>query len=80
MQEIAPQDFKTHGHYDKVKGQIKVTPWRCTPTLSTDVMTKYQLHTPYGFRNIVRTRFSNSRSLRQGQIKGHTMMLHTYTP
>ena len=35
----------------------------------TNVPTKYQLHTPYGFRDIARTRFSNSRSLRQGQIK-----------
>ena len=25
IQEIARQDFKTHGHYDKVKGQSKVT-------------------------------------------------------
>ena len=23
--------FQTQGHYDKVKGQIKVTPWHCTP-------------------------------------------------
>ena len=29
----------------------------------------YQLPTPYGFRDIARTRFSNSRSLQQGQIK-----------
>ena len=26
------QDFKTHGHYDKVKGEIKVTPRQCTRT------------------------------------------------
>ena len=26
------QDFETQGHYGKVKGQIKVTPYRCTPT------------------------------------------------
>ena len=35
----------------------------------TNVPTKYQLPTPYVFRDIARTRFSNSRSLRQGQIK-----------
>ena len=35
----------------------------------TNVPTKYQLPTPYGFRDIARTRFLNSRSLRQGQIK-----------
>ena len=33
----------------------------------TNVPTKYQLPTPYSFRDIARTRFSNSRSLRQGQ-------------
>ena len=41
-----------------------------------NVPTKYQLPTPYGFRDIARTRFYRSRSLRQGQ----TMTLHTYTP
>ena len=48
----------------------------------TNVPTKYQLPTPYGFRDIARTGFSNSRSLRQGQRsnQGQTIMLHTYTP
>ena len=48
----------------------------------TNIPTKYQLPTPYGFRDIARTRFSNSRSLRQGQRsnQGHFMTLHTYTP
>ena len=48
----------------------------------TNVPAKYQLPTPYGCRDIARTRFSNSRSLRQGQRsnQGHTMTLHTYTP
>ena len=48
----------------------------------TNVPAKYQLPTPYGCRDIARTRFSNSRSLRQGQRsnQGQTMMLHTYTP
>ena len=31
--------------------------------------TKYQLPTPYSFRDIAQTRFYRSRSLRQGQIK-----------
>ena len=35
----------------------------------TNVPTKHQLPTPYGFRDIARTRFYRSRSLRQGQIK-----------
>ena len=125
------QDFKGQGHYDKVKGQIKVTPWCCTPTTPnqcpyqlsisynlrfpryspdkslqvkittarskvksrshhdvahlqplTNVPTKYQLPTPYSFRDIAQTRFYSSRSLRQAQRSnhGHTMRLYTYTP
>ena len=35
----------------------------------TNVPTKYQLPTCYGFRDIARTRFYRSRSLWQGQIK-----------
>ena len=56
---------------------------RCLFALGSDsTTTKYQLPTPYGFRDIARTRFSNSRSLRQGQRsnQGQTMTLHTYTP
>ena len=47
----------------------------------TNVPNKYQLPTPYGFRDIAQTRFYRSRSLRQGKRsnQGHTMMLHTYT-
>ena len=37
--------------------------------LLTNVPTKYQLPTPHGFRDIARTRFYRSMSLRQGQIK-----------
>ena len=48
----------------------------------TNVPTKYQLPTPYGFRDIARTRFYRSRSLRQGQRSNqdHTMTLDTYNP
>ena len=47
-----------------------------------NVPTKYQLPTPYGFRDIARTRFYRSGSLWQGQTsnQGQTMTLHTYTP
>ena len=38
-------DFKTHGHYDKVKGQIKITPGCCTPT--TPKQCPYQVSTSY---------------------------------
>ena len=50
--------------------------------LPTNVPTKYQLPTPYDFRDIAQTRFYRSRSLQQGQRSnhGHTMTLHTYTP
>ena len=34
-----------------------------------NVPTKYQLPTPYAFRDIAWTRFYRARSLRQGQIK-----------
>ena len=84
IQEIAQRRFKTHGHYDKVKGQIKVTVLQndvahLQPI--TSIPTKYQLSTPYGFQNIDWTRFYRSRSLQQGQRsnQGHTIMLHTYT-
>ena len=36
---------------------------------STNVPTKYQLPTPYGFQDIARTRFYRSSSLQQGQTK-----------
>ena len=39
----------------------------------TNVPTQYQLPTPYGCRDITRTRFYRSRSLQQG----HIMTLHT---
>ena len=35
----------------------------------TNVPTKYQLPTLYGFQDITQTRFYRSRSLQQGQIK-----------
>ena len=48
----------------------------------TNVPTKYQVPTPYAFRDIAQTRFYRSRSLQQGQRlnQGHTMTVHTYTP
>ena len=48
----------------------------------TNIPTKYQLPTPYGFRDIARTRFYRPRSLWQGQRsnQGHSMTLHTYNP
>ena len=45
----------------------------------TNVPTKYQLPTPYSFRDIAWTKFYRSRSLRQGQRlnQGHTMTLQS---
>ena len=52
VSEIEPrEDCQTHGHYDKVKGQIKVTPRCCTPTLPTNVPTTSQFPIIYGFRD-----------------------------
>ena len=47
----------------------------------TNVPTKYQLPTPYDFRDIAWTRFYRSRSLQQGQgsNQGETMF-YTYIP
>ena len=81
VSEIQPgQDFQTQGHYGKVKSRSDHNVAQLHPL--TNVPTKYQLPTPYGFRDTDRTRFSNLRSLRQGQRsnQGQTMTLHTYTP
>ena len=74
------QDFKGQGHYDKVKSRSDHDVARLHPL--TNVPTKYQLPTPYSFRDIARTRFYRSRSLQQGQRsnQGQTMMLHTNSP
>ena len=50
--------------------------------LPPNVPTKYQLPTTYGFRDIARTRFYTSRSLRPGprSNQDHTMKLYTYNP
>ena len=53
------QDFKGQGHYSKVKGQTMVRPTTDVAHLHplTNVPTMYKLPTPYGFRDIARTRF-----------------------
>ena len=74
------QDFKGQGHYGKVKSRSHHDVAHLHPL--TNVPTKYQLPTPYSFRDIAQTRFYRSRSLLQGQRsnQGQTMTLHTYTP
>ena len=50
VSEMQPgQDFQTQAHYRNVKVQIKVTPRHCTPSPPTNVPTKFQLVTPYGY-------------------------------
>ena len=57
--------FKDQGHYGKVKSRSDNDVAHLHPL--TNIPTKYQLPTPYGFRDIAWTRFYRSRSLRQGQ-------------
>ena len=73
------QHFNGQGHYDKVESRSHHDAAHLQPL--TNVPTKYQLPTPYVLRDIARTRFSNSRSLRQVQRsnQGQTITLHTYT-
>ena len=61
------QYCKGQGHYGKVKSRSHHDTAHLHPL--TNIPTKYQLPTPYGFRDIARTRFYRSRSLRQGKIK-----------
>ena len=68
VSEIQPgQDFIGQGHYGKVKSRSDHDVAHLHPL--TNINTKYQLPTPYGFRDIARTIFYRSRSLQQGQIK-----------
>ena len=65
---IPGQDFIGQGHYGKVKPRSHHEVAPLYPI--TNVPTKDQLPTPYSFRYIARTGFSNSRSLQvKGQIK-----------
>ena len=61
------QDFISQGHYGTVKSKSDHDFAHLHPL--TDVPTKYQLPTPYAFRDIAQTRFYRSRSIQQGQIK-----------
>ena len=80
MDPKVQQNFKGQGPYDKVKSRSHDDAAHLQPL--TNVPAKHQLPTPYGFRDIARTRYYRSRSLLQGQRsnQGQTMTLHTYTP
>ena len=64
----------------KVKSRSKYDVAQLHPL--TNVPTKYEPPTPYGFQDMAWKRFLRSRSLQQGQRsnQGQTMMLHNYTP
>ena len=50
VSEILPrQNFKGQGHYGKVKGQTRSHHDDAHLQTLTNVLTKYQLPTPYGF-------------------------------
>ena len=73
------QDFIGQGDYGKVKGQIKVTPWRGTHTPSNQcphqVSTSYTLRSlRYSLDKILEVKLTTTRS-----NQCHTMALHTYT-
>ena len=81
VSEISPgQDIIGQGHYGKVKSRSNHDDAHLH--ILTNVLTKYQLPTPYCFRDIARTRFYKSRPLWQDQRSNHgqTMTLLTYTP
>ena len=62
ISEIPPgQDFKGQAHYYKVKSRSDHNVAKLHPL--TNVSTKYQLPTLYGFQDIARTRLYRSRSL-----------------
>ena len=54
------QDFIGQGHYGKVKTRSH---HYIVPTLPNQCPYKYHLPTPYGFRDIARTRFYRLRSI-----------------
>ena len=59
------KDFIGKDHYGKVKSRSHHDVTHLHPL--TNVPTKYQLLTPYGFLDIAQTRFYRSRSLQQRQ-------------
>ena len=80
VSEIQPwKDFQTQGHYGKVKGQINVTPSRCTSTSPNQcpyvVLTSYTLQfLRYSLDTILKVKVTTARS-----NQGNTLMLHTIT-
>ena len=75
VSKIQPgQDFIGQGHCSKVNSRSHHDVAHLQ--LITNVPTKYQLPTFYGFQDLAQTIFY--RSVRQGQRSNHTIVLHTY--
>ena len=77
------QDFIGHGHYHKVKGQIKVTPC-CTPTTPNQcpyqVSTSYTLRFPrYSLDKILQVKVTTARSKVKSRSHHDTAHLHPLT-
>ena len=62
------QYFKDQGHYDKVKSRSDHDVAHLQPL--TNVPTKHQLPTPYGFRSIARTKLIGQGHY--GKVKGQS--------
>ena len=76
------QNFKGCGHHRKVKGQVKVTPWCCTPVLLINVPCGCQRPAPYGFIDTAQTKRKGFKvTSAKLKIKSiYTMTLYIYTP
>ena len=85
VSEIQPgQDFIGQGHYGKVKGQIKVTPWRCTTTPTNQcpyqVSTSYTLQFPrYSPDKIFKLKVTTTRSKVKSRSDHDTAHLYPLT-
>ena len=80
FRNIAQRGIIGQGHYGKVKSRSHHDVLHLH-TLA-NVPTKYQLPTPYDFRDVPGTRFYTPRSIQKGQRsnQGQVMMLHIYNP
>ena len=79
VSEIYPgPDFIGQVHYGKVKSRSRHNVAHLHRV--TNVPTKYQLPTPYGFQDIAWTKFYRSRLLWQGQKSSQGQTMHTYIP
>ena len=57
VSDILPRkNFKCQGQYGKIKGQIKVTQKRYTPTTPNQCPYQYRLPAPLGFKDIADTK------------------------